>query len=185
MGARIVEDCEKYLGVPMASGKSKVNTFKDLQEKITRKVMGWKEKFISKARREVLTKTVAQAIPTYSMSIFKILKSLCETISSTMTKYWWGQTKEEKKIHWINWKKLCSPKVKGRMGFRDIQAFNVALLAKQAWRLIHHTHSLFYQVYKARYFPNCSFLEAELGHNPSYVWRSLLAARDIIRAGSQ
>ena len=28
-------------------------------------------------------------------------------------------------------------------------------------------------------------MEAELGHNPSYVWRSLLAARDIIRAGSQ
>ena len=99
MGARIVEDCEKYLGLPMASGKSKVNTFKELQEKITRNVMGWKEKFISKAGREVLIKTVAQAIPTYSMSIFKISKSLCETINSTMAKYWWGQTKEEKKIH--------------------------------------------------------------------------------------
>ena len=30
MGARIVEDCEKYLGLPMASGKSKVYTFKHL-----------------------------------------------------------------------------------------------------------------------------------------------------------
>ena len=102
-----------------------------------------------------------------------------------MAKYWWGQTKEEKKIHWINWKKLCSPKAKGGMGFRDIQAFNLALLAKQACRLIPHTHSLFHQVYKARYFPTCLFMEAELGHNPSYVCRSLLAARDIIRAGSQ
>ena len=99
MGARIVEDCEKYLGLPMASGKSKMNTFKELQEKITRQVMGWKEKFISNAGREVLIKTVVQAIPTYSMSIFKIPKSLCETINSTMAKYWWGQTKEEKKIH--------------------------------------------------------------------------------------
>ena len=26
-------------------------------------------------------------------------------------------------------------------------------------------------------------MEAELGHNPSYVWLSLLAARDIIREG--
>ena len=72
MGDRIMEDCEKYLGLPMASGKSKVNTFKDLQEKITRRVMGCKEKFISKAGREILIKTVVQAIPTYSMSIFKI-----------------------------------------------------------------------------------------------------------------
>ena len=84
MGARIMEDCEKYLGLPMVSGKSKVNTFKDLQEKITRRVFGWKEKLISKAGREILIKTVAQAILTYYMSIFKIPKTLCDTINSTM-----------------------------------------------------------------------------------------------------
>ena len=99
MGARIMEDCEKYLGLPMVSGKSKVNTFKDLQEKITRRVFGWKEKLISKAGREILIKTVAQALLTYYMSIFKIPKTLCDTINSTMAKYWWGQTKKEKKIH--------------------------------------------------------------------------------------
>ena len=41
--------CERYLGLPMATGKSKVNTFKNLQEKITKRVIGWKEKFILKA----------------------------------------------------------------------------------------------------------------------------------------
>ena len=40
MVARIVEDCEKYLVLLMANGKSKVNKFKDLQEKIARRVMG-------------------------------------------------------------------------------------------------------------------------------------------------
>lgn len=53
------------------------------------------------------------------------------------------------------------------MSFRDIHAFNHAILAKQAWRLIQGTHSLFFRVYKACYFPNCSFMEAELGNNPS------------------
>ena len=70
------------------------------------------------------------------------------------------------------------------MDFWDIQDFNLALLAKQAWRLIHNTHSLFYKVYKSRYFPNRSFMNAELGNNPSYVWRSLMTARDIITEGS-
>ena len=71
------------------------------------------------------------------------------------------------------------------MGFRDLNAFNLAMLAKQAWRLIQNTHSLFHRVYKARYFPRSSFLKAELGPNPSFVWRSLLEARDIIMEGSR
>ena len=30
MGARAMANCEKYLGLPMVCGKSKVNTFKEL-----------------------------------------------------------------------------------------------------------------------------------------------------------
>ena len=40
MGARIMSDCKKFLGLPMVSGKSKVSTIKELQEKITKRVMG-------------------------------------------------------------------------------------------------------------------------------------------------
>lgn len=75
-------------------------------------------------------------------------------------------------------------KKRGGMGFKDISSFNLAMLAKQAWRLTHQDHSLFYRVYKAWYFPNCSFLMVELGSNSSYVWWSLLAARDVIWEGS-
>lgn len=94
-----MENYEKYLGLPMVGGNSKVNTFRDLQEKIAKRVMGWKDKFISKASREILIKIVTQAIPTYIMGIFKIPKTFCDTINSTLAKYWWGQTKNEKKIH--------------------------------------------------------------------------------------
>ena len=106
--------------------------------------MGWKEKNISKAVREVLIKTVAWVIPMYSMSIFKIPRAVCDGMNSVLAKYWWGQTQNEQKIHWINWGKLCTPKNRGGVGFCDIHAFNLAMLAKQAWRLIHGTHSLFY-----------------------------------------
>ena len=113
-----------------------------------------------------------------------ILRKISILTTLVLTKYWWGQTRNEKKIHWINWKRLCTPKNRDGMGFRDIHAFNFAMLPKQAWRLVTGSHSLFYRVYKARYFPGCSFMDAKLGHNPSFVWRSLLAARDVIRVGS-
>ena len=94
LGAQIMTDCEKYLGLSMVGGKSRVSTFKDIQERISNRVMSWKEKFISKAGREVLI--VAQVIPTYSMSIFKIPKTICDGINLVLAKYWWGQKKKKK-----------------------------------------------------------------------------------------
>ena len=146
-GAQVMHDCEKYLGLPMVGGKSKVGTFKEIQERIANRVLGWKEKHILKAGREVLTKAVAHAISTYSMSLFKIPRTVCDGINLVLVKYWWGQARNEKKIHWIRWDKLCSSKNKGGLGFWDIHAFNLAMLAKQSWWLIHGTHSLFYRVY--------------------------------------
>ena len=110
LGARVMTECEKYLGLPMPNGKSKVGTFKELHGRITKRVMGWKEKFISKAGHEILIKMVAQAIPTYSMSLFKLPKSICDNINSLLARYWWGQTGAERKIHWISWNKLCTSK---------------------------------------------------------------------------
>ena len=66
------------------------------------------------------------------------------------------------------------------MGCKDLHDFNLAMLSKQAWRLTQDTNSLFYKVYKVRYFPNCSFMTAQLGSNLSFILTSLLAARDII-----
>ena len=169
----------------MIAGKSKTNTFKGVREKITKKVTGWKEKFISKAEREILIKMVAQVAPTYMMSIFKIPKQTCEDINSILAWYWWCQLRNEKKVYWMSWSRLCKLKKMGGMGFRDLNAFNLALLAKQAWKLVQKMDSLFYRIYKARYFPTTTFLDAEIGHNPSYVWRSLLSARGLIMASSK
>ena len=79
---------------------------------------------------------------------------------------------------------LCIQQNKVRMGFHDINVVNLAMLAKQPWRLKQGTHSLFYGVYKACYLPNCSFMDAKLGSNSSYIWHSLLQARELIKEGS-
>ena len=85
----------------------------------------------------------------------------------------------------MSWSRLCKSKKMGGLGFHDLHAFNLALLAKKSWKLVQKMDSLFYRIYKARYFPNSTFLDAEMGHNPSYVWRSLLSVREVLLAGSK
>lgn len=69
------------------------------------------------------------------------------------------------------------------MGFRDLVAFNKALLAKQVWRILLYPNSLIARILKARYFKNSDIMLAKTGSNPSYIWRSLLWSRDLLKKG--
>ena len=69
------------------------------------------------------------------------------------------------------------------MGFRDLKAFNLAMLAKQGWRMVLGNDSLLYKCFKARYFPRSNFLEAKESPNCLFVWRSLMAAMPILQSG--
>ena len=81
----------------------------------------------------MLIKVVAQDIPTYTMSCFKIPDFLCDDKTSMIRNFWWGQKHDERKMAWLTWEKLCEPKDSGGMGFCQLKQFNLALLAKQGW----------------------------------------------------
>ncbi|KAI5350665.1 hypothetical protein L3X38_003556 [Prunus dulcis] len=66
------------------------------------------------------------------------------------------------------------------MGFGNLHAFNLALLAKQGWRLLWNPNSLITRVLKAKYFPTRSFLETAVSPHASVVWKSLCEARTVI-----
>lgn len=61
--------------------------------------------------------------------------------------------------------------------------FNIALLAKQEWRLLKKPMSMMGHILKARYFPKTGFLNAQLGSNPSLIWRSIWCAWRVLEMG--
>lgn len=97
--------------------------------------------------------------------------------------FWWGSSEKGKKMHWKAWSHLQKVKDEGGLGFRNLSHLNKALLAKQVWRIMANPNSLVARILKARYFKHTDIMEATLGSNPSYIWRSLLWSKDIIRKG--
>jgi len=83
----------------------------------------------------------------------------------------------------MSWNRLGLPKSKGGMGFRNIEVFNTALLAKQGWRILQAQDSLVRRILKEKYFPQGSFLQAQLGRNPSYACLSIFNARKVLERG--
>ena len=158
--------------LPTDVGRAKEGCFRYLKDRIWKHVQGWMAKCLSGGGgEEVLIKSVAQAIPTYSMACFKLPRGLCEHINGLIRKFWWGSKKGERKTAWVSWKTMTLPKFMGGLGFRDIELFSLALLARQAWRIIQELGSLSARVLKARYFSDCHLLDATLGTSPSQVWR--------------
>jgi hypothetical protein len=182
-GVSSTRSYEKYLGLPALIGRSKVSAFSDIKGRIWDRICGWKEKFLSQAGKEIMLKAVIQAIPIYSMSVFLLPKTLCHDINSMMSKFWWGHKENDTKMVWMSWEKLGRAKERGGMGFRDLECFNLALLAKQGWRLIHNVDSLVSHIFREKYYPNGSFQSANLGRRPSYAWRSIWASRKLLQEG--
>ena len=58
---------------------------------IWRKLQGWEGKLLSQASREVLIKSVIQAIPTYAMGCFKLPLGLCDDIETMIKKFGGGK----------------------------------------------------------------------------------------------
>lgn len=90
-----------------------------------------------------------------------------------------------KGIHWMSWERLSTPKSFGSMGFKNLKALNMAMIGKQAWKLVTSPNSLITKLLKAKYYPRSDYFGASVSHNPSYVWRGLWRVKDMVRRSFQ
>jgi hypothetical protein len=174
---------EKYLGLPTAAGSLTSELFEYITDHIRSSVNGWAPKLMSFAGKEMMIKSVLQAKAIYPMSYFNLSKGTCTKITSILAKWWWAGCLDKKSMHWLAWDKIAIPKGQGGMGFRDMAAFNVALLGKQGWRLIISPDSLCARVLRARYYHDKPFMEASAPRTASRTWRAILVGREALAKG--
>ena len=51
----------------------------------------------------------------------------------------------------------------GELGFKDLEVFNIALLAKQSWRLMIEPKALWAKIQRGVYFHDKDFIKAKKG----------------------
>ncbi|KAK3199848.1 hypothetical protein Dsin_023263 [Dipteronia sinensis] len=109
LGVNVCNCQDKYLCLPSMVGRNKRLLFNDIKDRVWKKFRGWNDSMFSFDGNEVLIKAVAQAVPTYAMSIFQIHVGLCKDLSSMFSKFLWGSKGGNRKISWdATIKKGCS-----------------------------------------------------------------------------
>jgi len=153
LGVQAVLGTGKYLGLPSMIGRNNQATFSFIKDRVWQKINSWSSKCLSKARKEVMIKSVLQSILSYIMSIFLLPSTLIDSIEKMLNAFWWGNGGNNARgIHWLSWDKLTVHKKYGGMGFKDLTAFNMAMLGKQdgnfkpkliAWFQNYSKHDIF------------------------------------------
>ena len=102
----------------------------------------WKTKFLSKARRLVLVKSVLNNLPLYCLSLFRIPKVVAQKIISMQTRFFWYARARQRGIPLVSWEVIQKPKELGGLGVGDLIIKNAALLFKWWWRFNERGDSL-------------------------------------------
>lgn len=76
--------------------------------------------------------------------------------------------------------KLTKAKRDCGLGFRDIQCFHDAMLAKLSWRILEEPNYLISRVLKGKYCNYADFMDCSVPNTASHGWRGILAGRDLL-----
>lgn len=128
-----------------------------------------------------MLKAVLSEIPTYSMSCFPLPMGLCDQIKSALTRFWWDHDPSTRKICWISWDALSQHKDLGGLGFRDVHDFNLAMLAKNSWRILTNPEGLLAKLLLGKYCHSSSLLTAQCPASASHGWRGVLAGIQVLK----
>ncbi|XP_021724729.1 uncharacterized protein LOC110692045 [Chenopodium quinoa] len=144
---RLVVKHEKYLRIPTVIGRSKRMVLAALKDRIWKKLQGYKGRLLSRAEKEVLIKSVIQAILTYLMGVYKLPNSVIEEIRGLTARFRWGNSDSRRrgakslvkegliwrvgdgsKIRifddpWVvdeNWRFVCTPRIDKLIVVKDL-----------------------------------------------------------------
>ncbi|XP_057443846.1 uncharacterized mitochondrial protein AtMg00310-like [Lotus japonicus] len=117
------------------------------------------------------------------MSCFILPDGLCANIDSMISRFYWGSDVTKRGLNWCKWSKLCRHKSVGGLGFRNLKNFDMALVAKNWWKVYTCPNSLLRRVFKAVYFHASDLYGAKKGYRPSYAWTSIWKTRWVFQRG--
>lgn len=189
-GFKEVPDLGRYLGAEIRFPKRRRDRYKNIVERVARRLKGWKASSLSLAGRITLVNSVTNTIPLYHMQHDILPSGVLLDIERLQRNFIWGEEEGKKAWHQLAWDRMCMPKHLGGVGIKSLKHMNEAFVLKSLWRLHTNPSDLWVQVLLGKY--GRSWREGEqLSAKPtdSRLWKELVRnwatfEQNIERAGA-
>lgn len=166
-------------------GRNFTKEFTTIKDRVHKRLEGWNNHLLSKAWNAVLIKAVVQAIPTYTMTTFKLPSRVCKDLDRAPKRFWWASNSNSGIYLALKaWDDICKHKNQRGLGFRRFNDYNLALLSKLAWKLGSGKDFLWSRVMRAKYLKEQTFFEHKVPRGALRVWRSIMDSSSLILKGS-
>ncbi|XP_021750219.1 uncharacterized protein LOC110715907 [Chenopodium quinoa] len=151
MHLRVESSIGSYLGLPVDIGRHKCKAFQPLIDKVANRLSGFASLHLSSAAKLVIINYVLVTSFNHILSVLKIPSTVIDKINNLFLRFWWKSTPHSRGIAMAPSSVLYRPKGLGGLGLRHLGFFNSALLAKQAWRVMHNPQLLVSRIFHAKY----------------------------------
>lgn len=152
LGCQVGFDSFTYLGSVIGSSPKSSKYWQPLLSKVESKLSQWNPSDISLAGRLILLQSVIDSAPVYWFSMFRIPKMVLQTLDRMRRGFLWGHdSNNHRKLHSINWDKICSPKASGGLGMASLQRRNISMLTKWWWRCYEERDKVWNKLFTERY----------------------------------
>ncbi|GJV51398.1 RNA-directed DNA polymerase, eukaryota [Tanacetum coccineum] len=177
IGCSVMKAPFKYLGVMVGGNASLVKAWDDTINKLKMRLSKWKLKTLSIGGRLTLLKSVLGSTPIYNMSLYKVPKTVLNSMEAIRRNFFNGTQDDERKITWVKWTKVLASKKQGGLGVSSFYALNRALLVKWVWRFLSRDNSLWARIIHAIHGLNGQ----ELSASHSSTWSSIVKEINILK----
>jgi hypothetical protein len=116
-----------YLGLPIGEDLRRLLFWEPVLDRIKKRLLGWRSKFLSFGGNLDLLKYVLSSLPVYALSFFKTPSGIISALESLFIIFFWGGCENNRKISWVAWNDICVSKESGGLGVRRLREFNIAL----------------------------------------------------------
>ncbi|XP_021770711.1 uncharacterized protein LOC110734869 [Chenopodium quinoa] len=151
MHVRVESSIGSYLGLPVDISRHKCKAFQPLIDKVVNRLSGLTSLHLSSAAKLVIINSVLVTSFNHILSVFKIPSTVIDKINNLLLRFWWKSSSHSRGIVMASSSLLYRPKGLGGLGLRHLGFFNSAMLAKQAWGVMHNPQILISRIFQARY----------------------------------